>query len=273
VTAFIGASRYERTDERADHRAGQRARTLGTTAGVIDDLPVPRTRGGFHTQLFDRYQCRMAEVDTLMRDMFVGGGSQQSVGLLPLAVAETGRRRVRPSPDSTLFLFLAARDIVERTGMDDPFVRKSLYPALVRAFVRLRGKRRRWAWVTHEGLLAQGEDGVGLTWMDARIEGEPVTPRQGYAVEIDALAYNAAHFATGWAERQRVSFARAFKHRLRDAAPRFMARFWNERRGYLADARDGARQDGSLRPNQLWAMALPHRPVSQAAAEASATIR
>jgi transposase-like protein len=80
VTAFIGASRYERTDARRDHRAGHRSRTFGTTAGLIDDLPVPRTRNGFHTQLFDRYQRRMTEVDTLMQDMFVGGVSQQTVG-------------------------------------------------------------------------------------------------------------------------------------------------------------------------------------------------
>ncbi len=79
VTQFIGAERYERTSERRDQRAGHRSRTLGTTAGVIDDLPVPRTRSGFHTQLFDRYQRRMSEVDGLMRDMFVGGVSQQTV--------------------------------------------------------------------------------------------------------------------------------------------------------------------------------------------------
>ena len=40
VTAFIGAQRYERSDERRDHRAGHRSRSLGTSAGVIDDLPV-----------------------------------------------------------------------------------------------------------------------------------------------------------------------------------------------------------------------------------------
>ncbi|MEG4610326.1 IS256 family transposase [Microcoleus sp. F6_B6] len=80
VAAFIGAQPYERTDERRDHRAGHRSRTLGTTAGVIEDLPVPRTRGGFRTQLFDRYQRRMQDVDTLMQDMFVGGVSQTAVG-------------------------------------------------------------------------------------------------------------------------------------------------------------------------------------------------
>lgn len=89
VSQFIGARRYERTAERRDQRAGHRTRALGTTAGVIDDLPVPRTRGGFHTQLFERYRRRMTEVDTLMRDMFVGGVSQQSVGTLVEKVTGT----------------------------------------------------------------------------------------------------------------------------------------------------------------------------------------
>src|SRR5262245_64013633 len=80
VTQFIGAGRYERTNERRDQRAGHRSRTLGTTAGLIDDLPVPRTRAGFHTQLFERYQRRCSEVDDLMREMFVGGVSQRAVG-------------------------------------------------------------------------------------------------------------------------------------------------------------------------------------------------
>src|SRR5262245_17402695 len=80
VSQFIGAGRYERTSERRDQRAGHRSRTLGTTAGVIDDLPVPRTRAGFHTQLFERYQRRCSEVDDLMREMFVGGVRQRAVG-------------------------------------------------------------------------------------------------------------------------------------------------------------------------------------------------
>src|SRR5918912_121888 len=63
VSQFIGAAPYERTAQRCDQRAGHRSRTLGTTVGVIDDLPVPRTRGGFRTQLFERYQRRMSEVD------------------------------------------------------------------------------------------------------------------------------------------------------------------------------------------------------------------
>jgi putative transposase len=58
VTAFIGAQPYERTKLRHDQRNGQDIRHLETTMGQIADLPVPRTRGGFQTQLFERYHRR-----------------------------------------------------------------------------------------------------------------------------------------------------------------------------------------------------------------------
>lgn len=100
VSQFIGATRYERTPGRRDQRAGHRSRSIGTTAGVIDDLPLPRTRGGFHTQLFDHYQRRMPEVDGLIRDMFVGGVSQQQVGSVVEQLTGTA-----PSPSTVSRVF------------------------------------------------------------------------------------------------------------------------------------------------------------------------
>jgi predicted glycogen debranching enzyme len=108
-----------------------------------------------------------------------------------------------------------------------------------------------------------------LTWMDAVVDGVAVTPRSGYAVDIDALAYNAVHFACAWAEAHRPHFARAFRIRLRSAEADFAARYWDDARGYLADAHDGLRPDPSLRPNQLWALGLPFRPVSGGMARAA----
>ena len=105
VSQFIGAGRYERTTGRRDQRAGPRSRTIGTMAGVIDDLPVPRTRGGFHTQLFARYQRRMPEVDGAIRDMFVGGVSQQQVGSVGAQLSGSG---VSPSTVSRVFHTLEA---------------------------------------------------------------------------------------------------------------------------------------------------------------------
>jgi putative transposase len=80
VTAFIGARPYERCEERCDQRNGHYTRDLETTVGQIADLPVPRTRGGHQTQLFDRYHRRRDELDSAIAEMFVKGVSTQKVG-------------------------------------------------------------------------------------------------------------------------------------------------------------------------------------------------
>lgn len=80
VTAFIGAPRYGRTPSRRDQRNGHYTRDLVTTVGMAEELPVPRTRGGFRTQLFERYQRRQAELDQAISEMFVFGASTARVG-------------------------------------------------------------------------------------------------------------------------------------------------------------------------------------------------
>jgi putative transposase len=80
VEAFIGAAPYQRNRQRRDQRNGSYLRDLGTGLGVIEDLAVPRTRKGFRTQVFERYQRRRAELDEAISDMFVGGVSTRRVG-------------------------------------------------------------------------------------------------------------------------------------------------------------------------------------------------
>ena len=80
VDAFIGAMRYQRSEQRRDYRNGHYTRGLDTTMGHLDDLPVPRTRGGFETQLFERYHRRRSEVDQAIGEMFIGGVSMARVG-------------------------------------------------------------------------------------------------------------------------------------------------------------------------------------------------
>ncbi|GHO56072.1 IS256 family transposase [Ktedonobacter robiniae] len=80
VTAFIGAKPYERSQHRRDQRNGHYSRHLDTTVGEIADVPVPRTRGGYHTQLFERYHRRRDELDGAMQDMFIKGVSMAQVG-------------------------------------------------------------------------------------------------------------------------------------------------------------------------------------------------
>jgi len=80
VEAYIQAARYERSEQRQDHRNGTYTRNLGTAMGELKDLPVPRTRKGFRTQLFERYKRRQAELDDSICDMFVYGVSAEKVG-------------------------------------------------------------------------------------------------------------------------------------------------------------------------------------------------
>lgn len=80
VTAFIGAKPYERSQHRRDQRNGHYSRHLDTTVGEIADVLVPRTRGGYHTQLFERYHRRRDELDGAMQDMFIKGVSMAQVG-------------------------------------------------------------------------------------------------------------------------------------------------------------------------------------------------
>lgn len=80
VEEFVGALPYQRTDQRQDQRNGHYTRDLETTVGLIEDLPVPRTRKGFHTQLFDSYKRRRAELDLAISGMFIGGISDRGVG-------------------------------------------------------------------------------------------------------------------------------------------------------------------------------------------------
>lgn len=80
VDAFIGAARYERSDQRQDYRNGHSARSLDTSLGHIDDLPVPRTRAGYQTQVFEHYHRRRTDLDQTIGEMFIGGVSMTRVG-------------------------------------------------------------------------------------------------------------------------------------------------------------------------------------------------
>jgi transposase-like protein len=80
IEVYLQAGRYERTPQRQDQRNGYYSRGLGTGLGQIEALPVPRSRKGYQTQLFARYQRRQKELDTAICEMFVGGVSTEKVG-------------------------------------------------------------------------------------------------------------------------------------------------------------------------------------------------
>jgi len=97
-------------------------------------------------------------------------------------------------------------------------------------------------------LLSAGEQGVQLTWMDAKGGDWVVTPRIGKPVEVQALWINALRVAG----RRSARWAALASH----AQATFVERFWNEERGFLFDVIDVDHKvgvnDASLRPNQIF---------------------
>ncbi len=179
-------------------------------------------------------------------------------GMLPNRFPDAGEAPEYNTVDATLWFFAAARAYRASTG-DDAFVRENLYAALADIIEwHLRGTRYGIR-VEEDGLLASGEPGVQLTWMDAKVGDWVVTPRYGKAVEIQALWYNALCVMEEFARACGDAPARERYAALAEKArASFNATFWNDAAGCLYDVVAGDARDASLRPNQIFAVSLPY---------------
>ncbi len=187
---------------------------------------------------------------------------RQRFGLLPGVVTPRGSPRARPCPDATLWLFEAARLLLARSDPQEPFIRRKLFPALARAFLRLGSRRRRWVWRAADGLLVTDATGLALTWMDAAFAGQPVTQRAGIAIEHQALWTRACDtLATLASFYGHLALSARATQSAAQARSAFRARFWCSDTEYpydcLSEARDRADAwaDASIRPNALIALA------------------
>ena len=112
------------------------------------------------------------------------------------------------------------------------------------------------------GLIYAGENGRAVTWMDAVVEGKPVTPRIGSPVEINALWYNAIMFSmevAGLAED--LYFVKQWEPIAEQIAKSFITAYWDESKGYLADYVNNDFKDWALRPNQVIACSMQYTPL------------
>jgi len=111
-----------------------------------------------------------------------------------------------------------------------------------------------------DGLIYADAPGKALTWMDAVVYGVPVTPRNGYAVEINALWYNAVCFALEMAKVEGdKQFIKDFGYLPELIKRSFIDMFWDEKAGYLADyVNDQEGRNMFVRPNMVIAVSLPY---------------
>jgi predicted glycogen debranching enzyme len=186
-------------------------------------------------------------------------------GLIPNLFPEGNSAGLYHTADATLWMFHAMDRYLRASG-DRRTLRRLLptFEGIVQA--HLRGTRFGIRIDPADGLLTQGEDGYQLTWMDAKCDGWVVTPRRGKAVELNALWFNALRVAEGWLREERGEEAtREVRAAAERARASFNARFWYEAGGHLYDVVDGeGGDDPSLRPNQIFAVSLPHPVLDRA---------
>ena len=178
-------------------------------------------------------------------------------GLVPNMFSESGEHAYN-SVDASLWYAFALQQMLATVPDGLAWAQQHAWEALKSIIKGYRRGPGMGIFVDAEGLLHAGDAHTQLTWMDAQVDGQPVTPRHGCPVEVNALWYNTLAFADSLAaafheplltgERQRAA--------LRDA---FLRRFWtNEDGGHLGDVWRDGQLDRSVRPNQIFAVSLPH---------------
>lgn len=179
-------------------------------------------------------------------------------GMLPNRFVDSGEQAEFNTVDATLWFFEAAR-LYGATTNDYDFIREELYPVFTQIIDwHIKGTRYNIK-VDEDGLLNAGAPGAQLTWMDAKIGDWVVTQRSGKPVEIQALWYNALRtmedLAARFGDKER---RKKYSTMAALASKNFSRVFWNKDAQCLYDVVDGESADGSIRPNQIFAVSLHH---------------
>ncbi len=159
--------------------------------------------------------------------------------------------------DAPVWFFHAARRYLQYSG-DLAFALDVLRPALASVEHWFRRGTRYGIHVGDDGLVYAGDPSTQLTWMDARVGDHSFTPRHGAPVEVNAL-WHSGLLTLAWLSELAGDAASAARHKASAARTResFRARFWNADDGYLYDTVRDDGCDAAVRPNALYAVALP----------------
>ncbi|HEY8402483.1 MAG TPA: amylo-alpha-1,6-glucosidase [Cytophagaceae bacterium] len=184
------------------------------------------------------------------------------MGMIPNRFPDSGEEPEYNTVDATLWFFHAAYKYL-KYSRDDIFVKTELMPVFKDILDwHFKGTRYNIK-VEEDGLLHSGQHGVQLTWMDAKVGDWVVTPREGKAVEINALWYNALCIYADFCKHfGRSEEADEYTEKAKKVKESFNEKFWNESKGCLYDVVSEYHKDDKIRPNQIFALSLPFPLVS-----------
>lgn len=181
-------------------------------------------------------------------------------GMVPNMFPDEGTDPLYNTADASMWYFYAVGKYLDYTGTpeDYAFVQETIYPKLKEIIAAYEHGTDFSIYMEEDGLIHAGSGLDQVTWMDVRVGDWVATPRHGKPVEINALWYHALCLMEEWATRfgeDGSHYAALAAH----AKESFAKEFWNEKDGCLYDVVDGLEGDATLRPNQIYAVSLPHR--------------
>lgn len=170
-------------------------------------------------------------------------------------------RSTPPSVDAPLWLYytlqqleghISQKELWERYGS----VMKGILEAYRSGFyedIRLHDNGLVWAWADRP-----------LTWMGTIVDGQALTPRRGYPVELQALWYNAVSYTLAVAKKQGDKmFVKEWENIAKKTKKSFIEKFWLEEEGYLADYVNYDEVNKFIRPNMVVACGLSFKMLSE----------
>lgn len=181
-------------------------------------------------------------------------------GMVPNMFPDEGTAPLYNTADASMWYFYAVGKYLDYTGTpeDYAFVQETIYPKLKEIIAAYEHGTDFSIYMEEDGLIHAGSGLDQVTWMDVRVGDWVATPRHDKPVEINALWYHALCLMEEWATRfgeDGSHYAALAAH----AKESFTKEFWNEKDGCLYDVVDGLEGDATLRPNQIYAVSLPHR--------------
>ena len=160
-------------------------------------------------------------------------------------------------PDVFLWAIWAIQQYTKQEGLEKSRV---MYAHIVREIIDyICAQKHPDMKLMENGLLfANGRD-KAITWMNSTVNGRPVVPRSGYIVEFNALWYNALCFYTELMGGAPIEELDPIIKKIEKSFPETFVNGYN----YLFDSVNGSTVDWSVRPNMIFAVALPYSPLTR----------
>jgi len=163
-------------------------------------------------------------------------------------------------PDVLLWFLWTVQIFSKATSLEEAANRYEEIALSIISYIRKQNHPN--LFIHNNGLLYVNGTEKPATWMNAIENGNPITPRTGYVVEINALWFNALKFTSELTrEKGNNHAADLLDYQAEIAREAFIRTFWNGT--YLYDFVDGNYKDREVRPNMILAVGLPHSPLNK----------